>query len=355
MIYSKRFIDTMTPNRTPNPGRKSAVDFQECLRGITECRPGQERNMYPFIRDLFVRFLGFQAEDVLTDTANAQGNSPDLAVLAPTGVLDQKGREIKSRWLVLEAKDEPERFLDENSRRDVFAEKSKYIDLDTVWFAMVDPSCLVLRAVSTRSANYAAGGDLVIRWDGLTEEVFKQRCLEISAAHAGANRRLQTFREDQGHPMAAIKLSHCGQLLSLPQEEALERARNEFYLSMRTSAQLLQTACRRALDGLVTEALAVKKMLDAFRDTYGIREFHLEPFRLSGQEINSREAFKRHRQEVHALFKEVRRNVATARLACFTLPEYSGTRRQRPGQSPRPPRRRDRQPPARALHGVALF
>lgn len=164
--------------------------------------------MYPFIRDLFVRFLGFKAEDVFTDTANEQGNIPDLAVFAPTGVLDAKGREIKSRWLVLEAKDEPEIFLDENSRRETFAEKSKYIDLDTVWFAMVDPSCLVLRAVSTRSANYDASCDTVIQWDGLTEETFKQRCLEISAAHAGSNRRLQAFRDDKGHPIAEIKLTH---------------------------------------------------------------------------------------------------------------------------------------------------
>src|SRR5580698_5531591 len=127
----------MSLKRTPKPGKKSAVDFQECIRGITECHPGQERNMYPFIRDLFVRFLGFKAEDVFTDTANEQGDIPDLAVFAPTGVLDAKGKQSKFRWLVLEAKDEPEIFLDEASRAETFAEKSKYIELDTVWFAMV--------------------------------------------------------------------------------------------------------------------------------------------------------------------------------------------------------------------------
>ena len=79
--------------------------------------------MYPFIRDLFVRFLGFKAEDVFTDTANEQEDIPDLAVYAPTGVLDAKGRDSKSRWLVLEAKDEPDTFLDEDSRSKIFAEK----------------------------------------------------------------------------------------------------------------------------------------------------------------------------------------------------------------------------------------
>jgi hypothetical protein len=312
----------MSPKRTAKPGKKSAVDFQECIRGITECQPGQERNMYPFVRDLFVRFLGFEAADVFTDTANERGDIPDLAVFAPTGVLDAKGKEIKSRWLVLEAKDEPDIFLDEVSRAETFAEKSKYIDLDTVWFAMIDPSCLVLRAVSTRSAIYDAKGDIVIKWEALTEETFKQRCLEISAAHAGTNRRLQAFRDDKGHPIAEIKLTHLGKLLTHKQEDALERARNEFYLSMRTSAQLLQTACRRALDGMVADALAIKELLDTFRNKYGIREFHLDPFRLAGNEIGDRATMKQHLKDVHAIAKAVKRDVTISRLGCFTLPQF---------------------------------
>src|SRR5258708_7946123 len=97
----------------PKRSKKTAIDFQECIRGITNCKAGQERNMYPFIRDLFVRFLGFDADEVFTDTAIEQGGVPDVAVIAPTGVLDSRGKEIKSRWLVLEAKDEPEVFLHE--------------------------------------------------------------------------------------------------------------------------------------------------------------------------------------------------------------------------------------------------
>ena len=278
--------------------------------------------MYPFIRDLFVHFLGFKPEDVFTDTLTEHGGSPDIAVLAPTGVVDAKGNEQKSRWLVLEAKDESGIFLDETSRRTTFAEKSKYIELDTVWFAMVDPTCLVLRAVTTRSATYDPGLDIVIQWEGLTEEAFKDRCVEISATHAGANRRLQAFRADKGHPIAEIKLSAQGKLLNYAQERSLERARNEFYLSMRTSAQLLQIACRRALDGVAPAALAVRKLLDDFRATYGIREFHLDPFRLGGNEIETREALKQHRKDVLAIFKIVKRDLPTARLGCFTLPEY---------------------------------
>jgi len=159
---------------------------------------------------------------------------PDVAVIAPTGVLDSKGKEIKSRWLVLEAKDEPETFLNESSRRDTFAEKSKYIDLDTAWLRWLTPlaSCCALSRLAR--PDYDASCDIVLRWGGLTEEAFKERFVEISAAHAGTNRRLQAFRDDQRHPIAEIKLSYPGKLLSHRQEECLERARNEFYLAMRT-------------------------------------------------------------------------------------------------------------------------
>jgi hypothetical protein len=318
LLAAQKYRNNMPQKRS----KQGAIDFQECVRGITECKPGQERNMYPFIRDLFVRFLGFSADQVFTDTGTEHGGIPDVAVIAPTGVLDAKGKEIRSRWLVLEAKDEPQIFLNESSRCETFAEKSKYIDLDTVWFAMVDPSCFVLRAVSTRSANYAANCDIVIRWDGLTEEAFKERCIEISAAHAGTNRRLQAFRDDQGHPIAEIKLSYHGKMLSHRQEESLERARNEFYLAMRTSAHLIQAACRRALDGVVDKALAVGKLFEDFRKTYGIREFHIEPFRLAGKEINDRAAFKQHLKDVHAIAKVVKRDFTAARLGCFTLPQF---------------------------------
>ena len=280
--------------------------------------------MYPFIRDLFVHFLGFNAEDVFTDTTAEHGGIPDVAVMAPTGVLDAKGKEIRSRWLVLEAKDEPEVFLKEASRRAVFAEKSKYIGLDTAWFAMVDPSCLVLRAVTTRSASYDASFDIVIKWDGLTEAAFQERCVEISAAHAGVNRRLQAFRDGDERHIAETKLSHAGKLLTQGQEESLERARNEFYLSMRTSAQLLQVAARRALDGVVAPAVAVMKLYDNFRAKYGIHEFHLDPFRLAGEEAKliNRELFKQHKKDIVAIYKTVRRDIPNARLGCFTLPGY---------------------------------
>ena len=53
------------------------MDFHDCVRGITECKPGQERSMCPFVRDLFARFLGFKASDVFTDTALEHGGIPD--------------------------------------------------------------------------------------------------------------------------------------------------------------------------------------------------------------------------------------------------------------------------------------
>ena len=71
----------MSPKRTPQRSRKATVSFAACVRGITECKLGQERNTYPYIRDLFIHFLGFKAEDIFTDIANEEGDIPDLAVL----------------------------------------------------------------------------------------------------------------------------------------------------------------------------------------------------------------------------------------------------------------------------------
>jgi hypothetical protein len=301
--------------------KKPPITFDTCIVGITSTQPGQERNMYPFIRDLFVHILAFKPEDVFTDTA-AEGGIPDVAVMAPTGVLDARGKEIKSRWLVLEAKDEAEIFLNDRTRRATFAEKSKYIELDTVWFAMVDPSCLVLRPVSTRSANYDSSQDIVIQWNGLTELQFKERCILIEAENAGVNRRLQAFRDGEERHIAEVKLSAFARLLNHDQEALLERSRNEFYLAMRTSAQLLQYACRRALDTMMPETEAIRKLLKDFDAAYQIREFNIDPFRLAGTNLNSREAFRKHMQDVRQIRELLKKNPPVARFAWFTYPEF---------------------------------
>ena len=70
---------------------------------------------------------------------------------------------------------------------------------------------------------------------------------------------------------------------------------------MRTSARLLQTACRRALDGLVPEAREVGKLIEDFRSKYGIRELDVQPFRLAGAQINGYEAHRQHFKDVRAL------------------------------------------------------
>jgi hypothetical protein len=57
LLAAQKYRNNMPQKRS----KQGAIDFQECVRGITECKPGQERNMYPFIRDLFVRFLAMIA------------------------------------------------------------------------------------------------------------------------------------------------------------------------------------------------------------------------------------------------------------------------------------------------------
>ena len=67
-----------------------------------------------------------------------------------------------------------------------------------------------------------------------------------------------------------------------------------------------------------------KNFSTTFESKYGIREFHLDPFRLAGKDnrINSREAFKQHRKDVHALFKAVRPQCGHRAPRLLHLPEY---------------------------------
>ena len=107
--------------------------------------------MYGPLRDLFVQVFGYPAGDVDIDVIG-DGGRPDVTVRAPSGLIDLGGLPVKISWIVVEAKDESGCFRNEDSREDIFAEKSKYIGTNTGWFVMVDPSTLVARRVGGRDA-----------------------------------------------------------------------------------------------------------------------------------------------------------------------------------------------------------
>lgn len=281
------------------------------------CHRGQERNLYPYIRDLFTGLLGYRPSEILVDTADQAGGIPDLCALAPSGIPDSP----PTRWIVVEVKDEVGIFFRPKSRAKVFQEKAKYIDLDTAWFVMIDPKCLVLRAVTSRSASYDPGRDIVLQWAKTTEEQFRMACSEIHSDHSSSNPRLEAFRRGDETQIAEVKLSNRPECEALPEGQLVE-ARAEFYLALRSAANLLRLSSQRALETLALRALEIRGMRDAFAAEFGIVEFHLDPFRIVANELTTREAVTRHRAAVGELMRAVRAEPAAARLGCFTLQEY---------------------------------
>lgn len=126
--------------------------FAGIVSAITRCERGQERNLYPYVRDLFVHILGYRPENLRVDVADETGGIPDLAVLAPNGLTGPAGEPVTTRWLVVEVKDEPGAFRRPASRERIFREKAKYLGLDTAWFVMLDPASFVMRPISSRAA-----------------------------------------------------------------------------------------------------------------------------------------------------------------------------------------------------------
>ena len=222
---------------------------------------------------------------------------------------------------MVEVKDEHGVFLNHQSRADIFRDKAKYIGLDTAWFVMIDPACLVLRPVTSRTAQYDPGADIVLRWENLTQESLRSACNEIHAEHSSTNPRLEAFRRGEASQIAEVKLSNRPNA-DVIAESTLAEARAEFYLALRSASNLLNLASQRALETLAQRAREIRDMRDAFAQEFGIREFHLSPFRLVGENVPNREAVKRHRDAVAAFRRKVRDNLAAARLGCFTLAEY---------------------------------
>ncbi len=303
----------------PSPRARRRSTFAEIVAAITGCERGQERNLYPYVRDLFLHVLGFRPGDLLVDTSDEIGGIPDLAVLAPNGLTDGSGVALTTRWLVVEVKDEPGVFRRPASRERIFREKAKYIGLDTAWFVLIDPECFVLRPVTSRAASCDPARDAVLIWDELTEETFRAACREIHAENSAINPRLEAFRRGEEAHIAEVKLTRAG-----ASEAELAESRAEFYTALRTSAELIKLASLRALETLVTGAREVRSRFDAFFAEFGREQFHLHPFRLSGEpaRIVSREAFIRHRDEVFALRRLVKSQPKAAELGLFTLRDY---------------------------------
>ena len=302
--------------------KQKKTEFDQCVQAIRDTLPGQERNMYAWIRDLLVSFLGYAASDIKIDTTTGRRGIPDLAVYRRVGIEDGKGVNQKSLWMVVEAKDEPDAFLGERSREAIFSEKAKYIDLETAWFVMVDPVCLVLRPVIRRASQYRADNDTVIKWAGLTEEQFRKATVLVQAEHSQENPRLQAFRAGNVDDIATIKLSiPAGKNPSQRDLLRLEQARNEFFSAMRAAAALLNGATLRALNAMLPAIKEIIPALAEFKADYKGYELHLDPFGLRG-EVVPREARSTHVQQVRRIRALLLKNLPLSRLAVFAFTSY---------------------------------
>ena len=183
---------------------KTRFNYRETVDAITSTNPGQERNMYPSIKDLMVYCLGHESKDVFTDTRIDKGGVPDVFVNFNT----------LSHWIVVEAKDERGIFKDASKRQAIFAKKYRYVGLDTEWFLFIDPECIVVRRVNVAidANNYSYNDDKVLEWGELTSENrFNSDLESLSLEHAKHNNRIIQFRNGDESLIATIKLKDADQ------------------------------------------------------------------------------------------------------------------------------------------------
>ena len=109
--------------------------LEEALEQIRSTREGEERNMYPAIKDAFCA-AGWPQESVKVDTSiGKQRGIPDFAVL---------NRDSGMPWIVGEAKSARGLFASERNVQEILQEKRKYMEADTEWFVLVDPDTWVI-------------------------------------------------------------------------------------------------------------------------------------------------------------------------------------------------------------------
>ena len=305
-----------------------AFDFDKTVKKIRGTTAGRERNVYPYLRDLFVHVLGYERENIVIDTPQEGmgGNSPDMVVRLGTGIADEKGREIRHDWLVAEVKAEAGVFADEKRREAVFDEKAKYVVLGTEWFLMADPSVLVVRPVALGSqVRFDAGADVVLEWESVTKEAFLERLAFLKAAHS-VSPALRRFREGDESRVAVVVLDlPDGEETGLTDGERrrLQRARRDFLDAIRESTRLLQLSCEAALREWLPEIANLYQRVEAFSERWEGYEVCFDPARVRGaRRIESAEERREHEQGAQELEAAIKRNPALAKLAMKALPAY---------------------------------
>ena len=242
---------------------KRKPSFATCVEQIRATARGAERNMYPWIRDLFSLALGHAKENIVIDSPQeGVRHAPDLILRADTGVVGEKGRALFADWIVVEAKDETGVFAAPEKREKIFNEKAKYIRVGTEWFVMIDPRQIVARPVAMRSQLvFDSATDIVMEWEGADEASFCEKFAPLAAAEEGERSTLRAFRDGDESQIAVVRLEADETILTSPQRERLAFARADFF---GIGARDDQIAAKRVSAGVDRFARANRRFQNPF-------------------------------------------------------------------------------------------
>ncbi|GHU45648.1 hypothetical protein AGMMS50289_17280 [Betaproteobacteria bacterium] len=292
--------------------------FDETVNKIKTTPTGKEASMYGPIRDLFIQVLGYPASDVDIDTSG-EGGRPDVTVRAPTGYREANGKDSKTDWIVVEAKDEHNCFFDAARREIIFAKKSKYVGTHTAWFVMIEPVCMVLRSVG--GGDLSAAADIVIALDGLNEADFLAKAVALKARFAGVSQQLEKFRSGDTTMIAVEKLQP--QDASRREVERVRLSRKRFFRQIQESTLHLQAAVSGALLRLQGELREYADMADAFWLEFGKAEDGFDEHSLSLRgRPRGPDSARKHDREAARLKRIFAKSPHVARLALTGLPQF---------------------------------
>jgi len=282
--------------------------FKEIIETIQHTQPGQERNMYSSIKELFVQTLGYPSKDIFIDVAGENSRAiPDLTVKLPLKQLPAV-KSFSLDWIVIEAKDEAGVFLNSESRERIYNEKKKYIKINTAYFVMVDPYCLIIRKV-VFGKEPQPNSDIIIELRHITEEEFKKKTAFINAEQANTMKPLAEFRDGDTTRIASIKLNG-------------EPTRIEFYDVLRKCTHILQSACYSALSAHTSEMEEIKSIIAEFEKEYEGYELTIRPFHLQGAVLGSVERKRQHDKDVSKTKRAIMKNLPISKLALEDLPNF---------------------------------
>lgn len=299
--------------------------FIEAVKQIRSTRIGQERNMYPYVKTIF-EALGHSSKNIIVDTASESGSGiPDLYILASMQIKINNKTKM-GEWLVCEVKDERDAFATAPKREKIFSEKAKYISLDTSYFVMIDPTCLIIRPIIMRSQKeFDISNDIVIKWSDVEEngkDWFIDHAMSIHIDNSGVNGPLKSFRNGDASSIATIDLTIDEPTAPSHTRKRHEYVRNDFYSAIRKSTEMLQSSCLEALEQLRPDIENLHNILDEFGNNYGgDYQLELSPFFLRGKTLSA-ETAKQHDEDVEKIRQEIFKNPSIGKLALLWLPEF---------------------------------